>query len=196
MAGIFDIKDMGQVRTNFGESSCAHSTRVCDSVSAEYLALEAKVSSLIASTSLSLLEKLAISLQFENGLRISELLSLRYEHINSRGQIFVKGLKNSNDRLIQLPHINRFSFAASGGCGYIFEGFSRFYFYRLYKKLGLYVELENSKYNSVTHCFRHLYLESVVKDYNSLELAQQAIGHKSINSTMHYTNINRVKNKK
>lgn len=127
-----------------------------------------------------------IELQLFYGLRISECLNITTSDVSTTGHIRVRGSKGSNDRIV-IPY--RFaSFWQNEAKAILPIGniYSRFWFYRQYKNLGLYAIFGNSKVNSVTHLFRHLNILSLKDNFNETDLTRKFIGHKSIKSTMHY----------
>ena len=66
------------------------------------------------------------------------------------------------------------------------ESYSRFYYYRLFKRLGLYEKFNGNVNNSVTHYFRHKLLSSFKSEEIEIETRQNFIGHKSKKSTKYY----------
>lgn len=133
-----------------------------------------------------LLLSIIVDLLLSNGLRVSELLSIKVTDILPNGFIKVKGKKGSNARLCHLMshRISDLYLVASGE--YVFEGLSRFFVYRCLRSLGLFYSIRGSNRRAVTHAGRH-FLVSVLQD-SGLEVSviQGVIGHKSINSTMYY----------
>ena len=139
-----------------------------------------------AKRSRGLLLSVIVDLLLSNGLRVSELLSIRVTDILPNGFIKVKGKKGSNSRLchLMLHRISDLYLVASGE--YVFEGISRFFVYRCLRSLGLSYSIRGSNRRAVTHAGRH-FLVSVLQD-SGLEVSviQGVIGHKSVNSTMYY----------
>jgi hypothetical protein len=64
--------------------------------------------------------------------------------------------------------------------------YSRFYFYRLFKRIGLYGKFGSNDNNSVTHYFRHLQGLDVQNSFNDWALTASALGHKNEKSTIYY----------
>lgn len=173
----------------------AHTTTLCDGAVGVRSALSDKVALIMASSWCSTLDKLAILLQFENGLRITEILQIRGSDINQHAQIHIKSLKGSSSRMASVSKYHSILHQCRLDGSMLFEGYSRFYFYRLYKSLGLYAQLNNGTKCAVTHVFRHLYIEGIVSDFRSLDFARSVVGHKSISSTEHYAVNRRIINK-
>lgn len=131
-------------------------------------------------------EKAILELQVLYGLRITEALNIRYSDITSLGAIHVKGLKGSMDRLVYPVNYRNFWLVFSSNRVILSRGYNRYYFYRLYKKLGVYSIVSGNKNSSVTHLLRYQYIISLMKQNLELEEIRQLIGHKSIKSTLHY----------
>ena len=144
---------------------------------------------IVLSYALSAVECAVIELLMCHGLRISEVLRIKTYDIKSSGHIVIKGLKGSNDRLI-LPAMN-LSFWMSSGSGMlpIQDTFSRFYFYRLFKRIGLYEKFEGHVNNSVTHSFRQKLLRGLKKDGVNSSLLSDFIGHVSKKTIKYYESI-------
>ena len=129
-----------------------------------------------------------IELQMLYGLRISEVLGIANRDLTSQGLIKVRGAKGSSDRFI---YSVRFGYY----CDYVrinsiakLCDYSRYYFYRLYKRLGIYARFNGNEVNSVTHYFRHRLMELNKKDGLSIEDSRKFIGHKRLSSTKKYRN--------
>lgn len=127
-----------------------------------------------------------IELLLIGGLRISEALSLTIFNISGDGRIKIKGLKGSNTRIVcPMLYVKYFLY-----CKQVkrdpFEGRTRFYYYRLFKKLGLVKYFGEDRRSAVTHSIRHQVIADLNKNGATLAEIQQFIGHKSINSTKHY----------
>lgn len=127
-----------------------------------------------------------VELQLLYGLRITEVLSIGAIDIARNGLIFVRGKKGSQDRYIYSQRFSNYvMFCKVNNVARLCD-YSRFYFYRLYKKLGLYFKFPGYENNSVTHFFRHALLLQQKADGISTENSKKFIGHKSINSTKIY----------
>ena len=127
-----------------------------------------------------------IEIQMLNGLRITEALRIRYSQINPIGQVLIKGLKGSNDRIINTGSSSQFFINCRRTKSDPYPYFSRFYVYREYKKLGLYFRFDGREKQSVTHLFRHFVIKMNKSNDVDLSTLQSFIGHKSIKSTRVY----------
>lgn len=173
-------------RINTVSTPSAQNTTLCADVNGQFNAIDSKVSACMSLTSLSDFDKIVIDLLFTNGLRISEVLQIHSSNIDARGNVFIKGLKGSNDRLAQVTYMRQQLLSLrSAGCR-LFEYNSRFYYYRLFKKLGLYISYGHNENRAVTHSLRHAYIYSVQSLANNIDSTALIVGHKNSKSTNHY----------
>lgn len=125
-------------------------------------------------------------LQFRYGLRISEVLDLYITDLLPNNYLKIVSKKKSENRLLPVHDLielfNRFNMTS----GKFFEGYNRFYIYRIYKKMGISAKFGNSTRNSVTHLFRHQLVKYFKANNIETSTTQSFIGHKSIKSTEHY----------
>lgn len=141
-----------------------------------------------ANTQIAAYEKAVIELQFLYGLRIAEVLAITYADVTVLGHIKVKGLKGSGDRIVYPVSFREFWQKVRMSKLTFSKGYNRWYFYRLYKKFGVYEILGNNKKMSVTHVLRYNYILSLLNSgMNTIEI-QEVIGHKQLESTLHYVN--------
>ena len=165
---------------------CAQSTTLCEVPDALQSHINKVEALLCSSSNLSILEKAIIELLYNSGCRISEILSIKSNSITRSGQIFIKGSKKSSDRVIQSVLFRRFWIDNKLSIQNLLSNYNRFYFYRLFKNNGLAISFESKKNKSVTHSFRHLYINSLADSNISNLNIQSAIGHKSIKSQEFY----------
>lgn len=178
--------DKASRRLNAVPTSGAQYTTLLQPDNLDILPIIERANELLLSNTLPRVLLAVIELQLFYGLRISECLNITTSDVSTTGHIRVRGSKGSNDRIV-IPY--RFaSFWQNEAKAILPIGniYSRFWFYRQYKNLGLYAIFGNSKVNSVTHLFRHLNILSLKDNFNETDLTRKFIGHKSINSTLHY----------
>lgn len=120
------------------------------------------------------------------GCRISELINIKVYDINKNGQFKIKGLKGSADRLFTILEIRDYLIMCRINRCDPFGTFSRFYYYRLFKKMGIGTVYGNSTKASVTHSFRHEYIVNLNELDSSNELVKSNVGHKNIKNTEYY----------
>lgn len=123
---------------------------------------------------------------FYSGARVNEVLSIRSDEISMLNHIKIKASKGGVPRIVQIPLLDGVSLRNIDTPYYLFYGYSRFYVYRLCKKLGLYVLKKGSVNYSVTHSFRvvHAHMLNSVSENSSATAA--AMGHKRYNTINHY----------
>lgn len=127
-------------------------------------------------------------LLFTYGLRVSEVLGIRSEHLRNGEKIWIGGKKRSGDRYINYSEIRSIIRSRSMIKGYIFEGYNRFWVYRELKKLGVVVSIEGNKKKAVTHAGRHLNAQELKRAGDSITAIQSFYQHKSQKSTEYYAN--------
>jgi len=127
-----------------------------------------------------------IKLMYDNGLRVSEVLNISYYDILPNGNILIKGLKKSNNRIIFSTEFKEFFNNCKKHFITPFNGYDRFYIYRILKSFNISIKTKNSSKNSVTHSFRHLYIHNLKSVDIDLKTIQQQVGHKSIKNTANY----------
>ena len=132
--------------------------------------------------------KMIIELLQNGGLRVSEALAVRGTDVLVSGHILIKGCKGSSDRIVQVYETRKYFLAVRGLAVNVFEGCSRYWVYREFKKLGIGKRFDGKRKESVTHYFRQqnarMMQESGISDINR----QQHLGHKSNKSIKHYSN--------
>ena len=127
-----------------------------------------------------------------NGCRISEILSIRASDITVIGTVNIRAKKGSENRIIHFASATEFLKSCRLNNIKPFELYDRFYVYRQFKKYGISIHTGNSSKNSVTHSFRHLYINSARKENIQAETIQKSVGHKNKANTEKY---GKLKNK-
>jgi len=139
-----------------------------------------------AKKNLSVLEKAVIEMQFLNGLRIAEVLNIKTYDVSPWGQIAIKTEKTGEPRIVSSILYTNFWIHAGAGTLPIGEIFSRWYFYRLYKKLGYYKKYPGNENNSVTHFFRHELVRNLKASGFDEENISKFLAHRSLKSLAYY----------
>ena len=67
-----------------------------------------------------------------------------------------------------------------------FEFYDRFVFYRISKRYGLVLANGKGRNDSVTHAGRKYLAREMYSANNDINVAKEALGHKSVNSTKYY----------
>lgn len=125
-------------------------------------------------------------LQFLHGLRISEVLRIKSQDIMSNGSIRVLASKGSENRIVySLKHREFWEYMRLNSLclpSYI----NRFYIRRVYITKGIYAYISGKKQQSVTHALRYNFIRELLANNVNIEDIQKQIGHKQLNSTIHY----------
>lgn len=142
---------------------------------------------------LTMTDKAVIELLYLYGLRVSELLSVLPTDVAESGHILIRGSKGSGNRFILSLYFKDFWQRNLKYSLPLSQYFSRFYFYRLFKKLGFYSKYGNNVNMSVTHYFRHQLVLSLQEQGFSKEMISEFIRHKSTKSIEYYVKPKRNK---
>ena len=127
-----------------------------------------------------------LSLQYETGIRISEVLNIRGTDITVNRMVRIKASKGSENRVFNISSNWDFWSKYRKQYGKVFECYSRFYVYREYKKLGISFSFGIGNKMSVTHSLRHI-MGRAMQDTNiDKSLIQKQLGHVNKKSTNTY----------
>lgn len=131
-------------------------------------------------------ERMLCDLLLSGGLRVSEVLGSGFLKVNRLGQIYIRGLKGSGDKLVTpIFFANDFKQGLLTGVS-IFEHISRFSFHKWLVKREIYINHSPGAKRSTTHTMRHLHvylMELMALETTSIS---QILGHKSIKSIDYY----------
>lgn len=132
--------------------------------------------------------QLAMLIEFmeASGCRVSEALSIKPTDITQMGHVKIKAKKGSNDRIISSGMATEYMRECYAKKKAPFDGWSRHFVYRQFKKYNIGVKYSGKKKKSVTHSMRHQVAKSIQKAGMSITDTQKALGHKSLNSTSYY----------
>lgn len=125
-------------------------------------------------------------LQFENSLRISEVLQISPADIDSLGNVKINTLKGGQMRSVSTGELRSFFLECRQNSVYPFQGISRNYVYRCYTKCGLMHVTAENRNNIVTHLFRHVAAAAIRKEGFDPSIISQKLAHKSKNTEKHY----------
>jgi len=151
----------------------------------------------ILSVCTNLKHKTIIVLTFSCGLRVSEVLNLRPENIDSsRNLINIICSKGKKDRQVQLPIkllelLREYWKQYKPKGGYLFQGqFEARYSERSINQfLKKYAKLSGIKRNIHCHLLRHGYATTSLEMGTDIRLIQKLLGHSSIKTTLQYTHV-------
>lgn len=130
------------------------------------------------------------------GLRISELINLKIEHIDSdRMLVHIVNSKGNKDRMVMLPSrllfILRSYFKAHKPKVYLFEGYKyRPYSMSSVRKIFIRAVQNTEIKKPVTvHSLRHSFATHLLENGTDIRIIQKLLGHKNIKTTLQYTQV-------
>ncbi len=181
-----ELSQTPQQRFNSVIASAAHIGTLCENDRTRDQVTKAISTVITGNKETPLILSAICELLFVHGLRISEALNIKGSDISPKGHIKIKGLKKSKDRIISVGLHKSFWLSMRNITQKIGDVYSRFYFYREFKKRGIRLEFNGYKNAAVTHAPRHLLIKELSILDKDLTLVQSTLGHKSIKSTQHY----------
>lgn len=131
----------------------------------------------------------AILLLIYTGARISEVLEIDYKNIQSQGSHMIVSLacgKGSKKRTIMIPNIDLKTWSQGTLREFIFPGYSQSSARRSLTRKVSEVSHSFIGRHIHPHLFRHYYAMNALELLKDIRSVQAVLGHKSINSTMHY----------
>lgn len=129
-----------------------------------------------------------VSLQWQSGSRISDLLRVDYSCISPHLQITIEQGKGSKPLIVQPVHFRDLWRVVRDSRLSPARNWSRFFFYRVYKRYGIVIKSDNLKYDSVTHSFRKYIADDIIAGGGTIEDVQQVLGHIETKSAKYYVN--------
>ena len=130
--------------------------------------------------------KFITGLLFCYGLRVSEVLSLTAASVVGNRQLYIKGLKGSDSRIVQVIYEPQMIDSLLLVNVPLSAVYSRFWVYRELKRYGLYSYFEGNSNASATHLARHLKVLDLKKSGVPRETISKYIGHKNLKTLVYY----------
>ncbi len=146
----------------------------------------------------NLKHKLLMSLMYGSGLRVSEAVSLKIQHVDLVGsRIMIKAGKGVKDRqsllsghsrelfkqyLATLPKEQDFLFAGAGNLGHLTSRSAQKIFVAGLAKAGI-------KKTAGIHCLRHSFATHLLQNKTDITIIQKLLGHQSIKTTQGYARV-------
>lgn len=143
--------------------------------------------------------KAIISCIYGLGLRISEVLALKFKDVDSKRMlVYVNDSKGNKDRIVMLPkkllELLREYFKEYRPQTYLFEGgvnqkYSSSSVAKVLKKA-----VSNAKINKqvTPHTLRHSFATHLLESGTDIRLIQKLLGHKNIKTTLIYTHVSKA----
>lgn len=139
---------------------------------------------------------LLLQMIYGMGLRVSEIVKIRIEHIDSsRMQVLIAGAKGKKDRYVNLPEsvlpLLRAYYKTTKPDVWLFNGqyggqYTTASVQKVFKRT-----MEKAKINKNVgvHSLRHSYATHLLDNGTNLRFIQELLGHNSIKTTQIYTHI-------
>lgn len=142
---------------------------------------------------------LMLQLCYGMGLRVSEIVALKIEHINSEAMlVMIEGAKGKKDRYTNLPEsvlpLLRNYYKEYIPKNYLFEGQYGGAYSTRSVQLVFKNAMKKAKVNKTIgiHGLRHSYATHLIESGADIRLLQELLGHNSIKTTQIYTHITDV----
>ena len=146
---------------------------------------------------------LMLQLCYGMGLRVSEIVALKIEHINSEAMlVMIEGAKGKKDRYTNLPEsvlpLLRNYYKEYIPKNYLFEGQYGGAYSTRSVQLVFKNAMKKAKVNKTIgiHGLRHSYATHLIESGADIRLLQELLGHNSIKTTQIYTHITDVSKSK
>lgn len=127
-----------------------------------------------------------IHFMLASACRINEALAVKPADILAFGQVRLKSSKKSGTRIVQSGLATSFMIECAKKNITPWEGWSRFFVHRQFKKYGLDQKINNKKVNTVTHICRHLVSKEIKNNGMDQISSIQALGHKTKKANDYY----------
>lgn len=168
----------------------AQSTKLCGVEYEKYVSIDASRFVNGREFNLSQNDRLLIEIMSVSGCRVSEVLSVGWQQLGFDGSIYILGLKGSYSKIVKVTYMREYVIQLRTRKINPFMGLSRFYVYRLFKKIGISVKTVPGGKMKVTHAFRHDNAKSQELSGFDIDTTARFLGHKKVESTKHYRNEN------
>lgn len=138
-------------------------------------------------------DQLILSILYQTGIRLSELIGLKYSDV-SQNEIKVTGKRNKQ-RIIPLSRglqdlIHEYNtsinvkksiwFLTTDNCDKLYEKF-------VYRKVNYYLSMVSSKQKTSPHILRHTFATHMLNNGADLNAIKELLGHESLSATQVYT---------
>jgi len=169
-------------------SPTAQTVKLCQPDDPHMVLLNHLLSVIASKTKRYEMERVLCDLMLSGGLRVSEALQPNQFKVSFLGQVFIKGSKGSEDKLVTPLFFKDFWKKRSGTLLNPFVHISRFSFHKWLMSESIYIVHGNNKKNSTTHAMRHLHVYLMQIMEMDSEQIRKVLGHKGTNAIKFYLN--------
>jgi integrase/recombinase XerC len=140
-------------------------------------------------------DKLLITLLYQTGIRLSEIIGLKNQSIRSE-EIKVIGKRNkeriiplSNTTLSLIEEYNRIKCIEFPNSSFFFitDKGNKMYEKFVYRKVNYYLSLVSSKHKKSPHILRHTFATHMLNNGADLNAIKELLGHENLSATQVYT---------
>lgn len=125
-------------------------------------------------------------IQRSSGARIGEVLRLTVLDIANDDTLLIWGLKRSRSRSVRIPELSPQFVSFDKSTNHLLFTISYAHVYRQYIHAGIIIQRFGRFRNSVTHTYRHNFINTIQKASHNVTATAEVIGHKSKTSTEKY----------
>jgi integrase len=125
-------------------------------------------------------------LLLDNGLRVSEGLRLSGSQLVDDSRALIPASKGSNPRYADISRIKNYMNDRILYNDSVFYNLSDDYFYRNLRRCNIYFKSEISSKQSITHCFRHVYVQNLRNCGVSDSVIASNLGLKRVRNVEYY----------
>lgn len=144
-----------------------------------------------------LADKLLLGLMYASGLRVSEVVRLRWEDVDlERGTLRVVDAKGAKDRYVVFPHVMKAILEQlselADGRGWVFpspEGIRHLSPRTAQRSMQRALELAGLNKRVTCHSLRHAYATHLLEGGTDVRVIQRLLGHARLETTTLYTHV-------
>lgn len=127
-----------------------------------------------------------LSTMLAGGLRISEALSIQYNHIVDSNSVVIFAKKRSKNRVVRVGGDIFKEICHLNSSDLVFSGYNRFFIYR-FVNAHIHAKMKNKAFTNLgTRVFRYALATTIYENTKSLELVANTLGHKNIENSKYY----------
>lgn len=127
-----------------------------------------------------------LSTMLAGGLRVSEALSIQYNHIVDSNSVVIFAKKRSKNRVVRVGGDIFKEICHLNSRDLVFSGYNRFFIYR-FVNAHIHAKMKNKAFSALgTRVFRYALATAIYENTKSLELVANTLGHKNMENSKYY----------